>query len=53
MSIRERLKLRMTLGFWPERLEELLFTELSRTVERSFGRENITFGLGMSSPSLA
>ena len=39
--IRERLELRMTLRFWPEQSEKLLFTELSETVERCFGGENV------------
>ena len=31
----------MTLRFWPEQSEKLLFTELSETAERCFGGENV------------
>lgn len=39
--IRERLELKMTLRFWPEQSEKLLFTELNETAERCFGGENV------------
>lgn len=36
-----KTELRMTLRFWPEQSEKLLFSELSETVERCFGGENV------------
>lgn len=40
-DVSERLELKMTLRFWPEQSEKLLFTELSETAERCFGGENV------------